>query len=298
MNNKKVTIIIAALNEELNIGFLLKDILNQVEEGFKIEKIVVMSDGSTDKTVEVARSVKSKKIEVLDFNERKGKNYRINQEFRRCDSEVIINIDADIKIENRNFIKKLTTPVLDGYDLVSSNIGYIEPKTLIEQVLSVNLDLIKSIFSTYKRGKNVYTCRGIARAFSKRFYKEICFPASVGEDAYSYFYCITNKFKFKFINSAVAQVRLPRTTSDHLKQSLRFSQSKRVMSDIFGSKITDREYKLPIGIFVNKFIESSLKHPVLSSLYLLLNLTSLISSFSFKGTSEKWDIATSSKNLN
>ena len=57
-----VTVAICACNEEANIGRLIKSILEQKESSFRFEKLFVVSDGSTDKTVEIIKSFNSPKF--------------------------------------------------------------------------------------------------------------------------------------------------------------------------------------------------------------------------------------------
>ena len=51
-----VTIATIACNEEANIKKFLESVLDQKEKGFKISTILVISDGSTDHTVKIAKS--------------------------------------------------------------------------------------------------------------------------------------------------------------------------------------------------------------------------------------------------
>ena len=46
MKNPSVTVAISALNEAQNIAAFLRSVLSQKEEGFVLEKIMVISDGS------------------------------------------------------------------------------------------------------------------------------------------------------------------------------------------------------------------------------------------------------------
>ena len=56
-----VTIATIALNEESNIKRLLDSILKQRAKNFRLGKILVVSDGSADNTVNIAKGIKSKK---------------------------------------------------------------------------------------------------------------------------------------------------------------------------------------------------------------------------------------------
>ena len=58
----EIVIIIPALNEEQSIGWVLKRIHKVFEKYSKSYHIVVVDGGSTDKTVEIARSMNAEVI--------------------------------------------------------------------------------------------------------------------------------------------------------------------------------------------------------------------------------------------
>ena len=57
-----VTVALSAFNEETNIGNFIASVLKQKEENFVLEKILIISDGSTDKTAEIVKSFDSPKL--------------------------------------------------------------------------------------------------------------------------------------------------------------------------------------------------------------------------------------------
>src|SRR5689334_15938992 len=122
-NLKSLTVGIAAFNEEANISYLLKDLLEQKLSKLYLKKIIVCSDGSTDNTVRVARSFKDKRVRVLDNKNRAGKSIRINQMFKLAETDVFVLLDADILIKNSGFLEELTEPIRTNQaDLVSSKL--------------------------------------------------------------------------------------------------------------------------------------------------------------------------------
>ena len=71
MTNKlTLSIFIPAYNEEANIEHLLRSILSQKQDNFKLSDINVVSDGSSDKTEEIVLRVRkqNKKIRVRSEN--------------------------------------------------------------------------------------------------------------------------------------------------------------------------------------------------------------------------------------
>jgi len=76
-----ISIGIMAFNEEKNIGRLLKVLLSQELKKVKIEEIIVVSDGSTDKTDEIVRKFmkENKIVKLITRNKRMGKALAINR---------------------------------------------------------------------------------------------------------------------------------------------------------------------------------------------------------------------------
>jgi len=144
MNNlPTVTVGIPAYNEEANIHTILQNVLSQKEDGFVIEKIVVLNDGSSDKTAEYAKIIKDKRIEVVDDGRRTGKPSRLNQLYKLSESDFIITFDADVALVNNRVI----------YTLVKSfnntNVGLVggrdvpqEPSSFFERVVVMRLGRI------------------------------------------------------------------------------------------------------------------------------------------------------------
>lgn len=107
MGEKKTTAIIAAYNEERTIGPIL-EVLRRCPV---VDQIVVVSDGSTDRTVEVARSKGAEVVELLHNVGKGGALYRGLEYIR---SDVVLLLDADLIGLNEQHIEALVTPVLSG----------------------------------------------------------------------------------------------------------------------------------------------------------------------------------------
>ena len=112
LNNKtpKITVIVPVLNEEKNIKNKLKNLLTQYRR--KLMKIFVIDNGSTDKTVKIA-----KKFPVIILTSEKGKIKAINKGLSHAKTEIIILTDADTIME-KNAIKQLVNSF-------NSNIGAV-----------------------------------------------------------------------------------------------------------------------------------------------------------------------------
>lgn len=290
-----VTIGIPAYNEERNINFLLSDISCQKARSYFISKLIILSDGSTDKTVKEAKKSKIKPNLIVN-KIRKGLADVQNTIIRHTDSDVLVLLQADIRIDDEFFIEKLIKPVIEKKaDLVVPSVAEMEPKTFFEKVLYISTKIKNTAYEKLNNGKNVYTCRGVARAFSKKLYSKINFPTSIGEDAFSYLYCIRNRFNYYFINNAKVIFRLPTNFSDHRKQSLRFFQSQEILKEKFGKKFIVENYRLPKLIFLSSLIENLIKNPFLTPLYIIVLFYLKFQSFFLNDMNDKWVVSKSSK---
>lgn len=103
----KVTAIIAAYNEEKTIGPII-DVLKAISF---LSQIVVVSDGSTDHTVDIA---KNKGVEVVELLYNVGKGGALYQGLMSTTSNVVLLLDADLVGLTSQHVIDLIKPVMDG----------------------------------------------------------------------------------------------------------------------------------------------------------------------------------------
>jgi len=114
----KLSIIIPVFNEENTIIDLLKTV-NSVDYGVPTE-IIVVNDGSTDKTYEQLFKVKKliKNIKIISYKKNKGKGYAIRQGIKNINGDIMIIQDADLEYYP-NQIPILIKPIIKGkYNVV------------------------------------------------------------------------------------------------------------------------------------------------------------------------------------
>ena len=298
MKKPTVTIGIPAYNEEANIGFLLQELLRQKQKNYKLEEILIASDGSKDKTVSVINKIQNKKVKVLDSKERRGTAVRQNQLLKVAKGDILVLINADIMIKDRNYIEKLVLPIVkQKSDLTATVWKELNPRNFFEEILFVSMKIKRNAFEKFNSGNNLYTCTGTARAFSKRLYKTLQFPSSIGEDAFSYLFCIYNKFNYQFVKNTIVYYRLPSEYKDHERQSIRFIQSKKKFSKLFGKDFVTAQYKIPMQLYVISGLQYLLKFPLHTMLYVFLYCGITLKSYFVSKLSDVWEISSSSKNL-
>jgi len=99
-----VSVIVAAYNEEKSIGRRIKNLREQDYPKDKLE-IIVASDGSTDKTVEIAKQLVC--VKVLDFKENRGRAPIQNDGVKIANGEVIVFTDSETGFK-KDFLRRIT----------------------------------------------------------------------------------------------------------------------------------------------------------------------------------------------
>lgn len=290
-----ITIGIPAFNEEANIANLLHDILKQTEHRYEINSIVVLSDGSKDKTDEIVKAFKNKKITVLNDQKRLGKAARLNLFFKTAKNDIAIIFDADTRIYDPLYIHKLIVPIMkEQAHLTSSDIKQVKPSTFIERIIFASMEFKKKLYKDINEGNNIYTCYGYARAFSKKLYKQIQIPDSVGEDAYSYLFVVSKKLGFKAVNNTAIFYKLPSTFGDHSKQSVRFFHSQTRFIQEFGKEFVMNEYHISKSLAFKSIFKTLFTSPYFV-FYLLILIDMKLKSIVAPQTKSTWAMAKTSK---
>ncbi|MCR4412124.1 MAG: glycosyltransferase family 2 protein [Thermoguttaceae bacterium] len=115
-----LSIVIPALNEEEAIGSTIARCLDAVEairaSGVASVEILVVNDGSTDRTSEIARSFEG--VQVIDLPENRGYGAALQEGFRRASGTLLGFLDADGTCDPRFFAALCGTAIRDGADMV------------------------------------------------------------------------------------------------------------------------------------------------------------------------------------
>lgn len=293
MNNVTVTIGIPAYNEAVTLPRLLRDIARQQTKHVTIEQVLVVSDGSTDDTAEIARSWDTCPMTV-HVQQRQGKATALNYIFSHATSDVVVIFDADVRLPGDSTVERLITRMQEtGADLVGARVDYQKPTTYFQKILAASCDMKERMFSQINGGDTIYTCHGRARAFSRRFYSSFHVPSSINEDAYSYVYAKEHNLRYAYAPLATVLYRLPKTIRDHIKQAVRFRASK-VDHDFKTSKTAKEAYRIPFGLMLKANIQTLMQKPHLV-LYYVVSVYLALAARSTQAPEQSWDVSTTSK---
>jgi dolichyl-phosphate beta-glucosyltransferase len=104
----KISVVIPAFNEEKRIKTTLEGIINYFKKTKYIYEILVVDDGSRDKTSQIVQSFNNKNIIILKNKYNKGKGYSVNKGILNAKYPLILFTDSDLAIpikELDNFLK-------------------------------------------------------------------------------------------------------------------------------------------------------------------------------------------------
>lgn len=114
----KATIIVPAYNEQDNIKDVLDDIFSSVT--YKNFDVMVIDDGSTDRTKEVCESLDYLNLKIMINEKNMGKTLSILKAVNLCGSDIVAFIDGD----NQFYAKDLNRilELIDNNDIVCGRI--------------------------------------------------------------------------------------------------------------------------------------------------------------------------------
>lgn len=148
----KISCIIPAYNEASRIGNVLK----VVESHPLLDEIIVVDDGSRDKTREVVKNFK--RVKLIVHKKNKGKTGAVITGIKACNGDFIMLIDSDLRGLRRQDVTNLIKPVIENKAQMSIS---LRKNTGILQKL-IGIDFIsgervfhKSFFENFKELNNV-----------------------------------------------------------------------------------------------------------------------------------------------
>jgi len=176
---RKISAIVPALNEEANVGAVLKVLL----KAEILNEVILVDDGSTDKTAEIGKKLGAK-IVKLSKKGGSGKGNALKQGLKVTNAEIIAFFDADLIGLNEEHVNSLVQPVLAGKAVMCVGIrdrlfGLPENISKIDPLLAVG-------------GERV-----IERKFLEKIPEEH-FEGFAIETAINH-YCLANKLKVEYV---------------------------------------------------------------------------------------------------
>jgi cellulose synthase/poly-beta-1,6-N-acetylglucosamine synthase-like glycosyltransferase len=172
----KVTILIAARNEQARINYTIDDILAQ-DYPKHLTEIIMVDDHSTDRTAEIIRSYADRGVKLLQLNEDKPLNsYKkkaIAQAISLSTGDLMVATDADCRMGTKwlsSIVRYFETgdPVM-----ISSPVAYFEERNLFEYMQTLEFAYLIGIGAAFIGNGQASTCNGANLAYRKDVFYEV-----------------------------------------------------------------------------------------------------------------------------
>lgn len=257
---------IPAYNEEGNIENLLKSLLSQKRELFKLEKIYVVSDMSTDKTdkIVIRISKKNKIVELIVKDGRSGKATSLNLIYRLNKSDFVMAMDADLLFEKDCDIDLMMKEILKD-----KNLNYVGPRhvpvpsdSIMGKFAVVSYLSFEDAVLKLNDGNNFFSSMGVY-LLTKKFSKTIQYPRNTQADQTILYGLATKKNKnaFKLVKNARVYFRGVSTFSDwRLLGTRSVIGDIRNTAEILGEEIYEI-YRMPRKLFVFSLLKWFIRDP-------------------------------------
>jgi cellulose synthase/poly-beta-1,6-N-acetylglucosamine synthase-like glycosyltransferase len=295
----RVTIGIPMYNEAQNIESLISSIFLQRSDIWQLDKLILYADGCTDDTVKNISRINNKKILLINSTKRNGQAFGQNKIINKTTSDVLVLLNADIRLEGQNFISNLVRPFLTDpkLGLTSASVVPLESKNYFEQVINWSHQIKQSVYES-RTDLEIYLCHGRARAFSRQYYQNLVFQKFIAEDAYSYLKCKELNLNFMYCKDAIVRFRSPSNLKEYLLQSRRYFKGANELQSYFIMRGQKTIYDLSLSTQFKYWLNSLLAHPFLTVCYLFLVIySSLTQRLQNHQTTYIWEPSTSSKKL-
>lgn len=221
-----ISVILVGHNEESSLEACVRSLHEQSISGFEI---IIVSDGSTDRMPDVARSLVKRGLadRVLSTDLRGGKSSGINLARTVATGEIIVNVDCDCSFD-RYAIERLIEPFADPR--VGAVCGDIAPRNSSESIITQfqEIEYLQSI-SVGKRiasALNQVVCAsGAFGAFRRKALDEIGgFDVGGGEDLDTTIRLRLKGWRIEYAHDAICYTDVPATFYQYIRQRLRWER--------------------------------------------------------------------------
>src|SRR3989344_717926 len=114
-----ISVFLPTYNEEESIGEAVTKINDYLAKHFSVYEILVINDGSKDKTAEVVNKLAQRinNLKLINHPENRGYAQALRTGFQNCSKDLIFYTDSDGQFDINDLDKLL--PLLADYDIVT-----------------------------------------------------------------------------------------------------------------------------------------------------------------------------------
>ncbi|HUW66603.1 MAG TPA: glycosyltransferase [Candidatus Nanoarchaeia archaeon] len=218
------SIIVPAYNEEVTISSCIESMLNLDYPSYEV---IVVDDGSKDKTLNEASKFLMKGVQVI-HQENTGKPGAINMGIKNASGDIIITVDADSKLHpkslkwiSRRFSKNQRLGAVAGNVKIDHSRGVLKILQSLEYTTSINLG---------RKSQSLFHCVMIVPGAIAALKTEALHKAGYfSSDTFAEDFDITMRilqagYHVEYESRAVAFTQAPESIEDLMKQRRRWNR--------------------------------------------------------------------------
>lgn len=115
----RISVVAPVFNEEENILRFIKKVEEVLKKGFKSYEIVLVNDGSTDRSKEILdrEAENNGHLKVYHFTKNNGQTAALDAGFKKCTGDLILMMDSDLQTDPNDLY--ILLKYIDRYDMVN-----------------------------------------------------------------------------------------------------------------------------------------------------------------------------------
>ena len=128
---QKISLIIPAYNEEKLITSSIKHILSYMKKKKYDFELIVVDDGSKDKTVQKVNAIKDKHLKLITYSPNQGKGYAVKKGMTTAKGDLLLFLDADLATPIEEI--GVFLPLMKDYDIAIGSRALKESNVKVHQ---------------------------------------------------------------------------------------------------------------------------------------------------------------------
>jgi len=240
-----VSIIIPAFNEEKVIEKTIKNVKKLVYPRKK--EIIVIDDGSTDKTYKIVKRIKGIKI----FRKKNGgKANALNFGLKRARGEIVVCVDADSYPEENALLK--TIPFFEkNVAAVTTSVFIKNPKNILEKLQEMEYIMIAWSRKILEYLDAIYVTPGPMSLYKRKVLLKVggFDEKNLTEDIEIAWRLMKHKYKIKMVLDAKIYTNVPKNLKKWWHQRLRWNIGGLQTTFKYFNLFLNKEFK-NIGMFL------------------------------------------------
>lgn len=267
----KITVVVPAFNEEITIKNCIQSLLDLDYHDYEI---ILVDDGSTDRTLEEVRKVQGPRVSVI-HQENQGKAKALNNGILSSKGEIVVTVDADTKL-HKDSLRRIANRFAANHRLgaVAGNVkvnptsGPLNMLQATEYTTGINL---------IRKAQSALGCVLVVPGPIAALKREAV--ECVGmftDDTFAEDFDITMRvlkegYQVEYEDGAVAYTDAPKNLEDLMKQRRRWYRGMMQVLDKHRDMYLRREYGIS-GVFGVPNLWFDITSPILNTMLILLAL--------------------------